>query len=226
MLRSGTIRSARNRVAVVAGGTSLAVAAAMFLHNPSTSTAAAPTDFAGVMAQVASESSMAANAVSSADFYLKIDGIDGESHAKGHEKQIEIESFSWGVTNSGSSVKTGGGGGAGKASFNDFSFSKLLDKASPLIMQAVASGKHIKSVTLYGVSADGERGGQDFMTITLSDVLISSYQNAGSGGGGGLQDSLSLNFTKITFDYKPQNPDGSLGSAVHAGWDLKAGKGI
>ncbi len=79
-------------------------------------------------------------------------------------------------------------------------------------------------MTLYGVQAGGDRAPADFMTITLSDVLVSSYTNNGSGGGGGLQDQFSVNFAKITFDYRPQNPDGSLGSAVHAGWDLKANK--
>ena len=222
MLRSGSIRSARNRVTVLAGGTALAVTTAMFLHSPSASTAAAPTDLAGVMATVAQASS---TAVSSADYYLKIDGIDGESMAKGHEKQIEIESFSWGVSNTADSTKAGAGR-VGKPKFQDMSIAKMLDKASPLLMQAVASGKAIKTVTLYGVTT-GEASGQTFMTITLSDVLVSSFSESGaSGGGGAPQDSLSLNFTKITFDYKPQNPNGSLGAAVHGGWDLKANKAV
>jgi type VI secretion system secreted protein Hcp len=219
MLRSGSIRSARNRVTVLAGGTALAVTTALLLHNPSTSTAAAPTDLGGVMATVAQAST---TAVSSADYFLKIDGITGESRAKGHEGQIDIESFSWGASNTGTAA-TGGGAGAGKVKFSDFSFSKMLDKASPLLMQAVASGKRIKTVTLYGTAA-GEGNGQTYLTITLTDVLVSSFNESGSGGGGAPQDSLSLNFTKITFDYKPQNPDGSLGTAVHGGWDLKANK--
>ena len=220
MLCSALLRPARNRVTVLASGTALAVSAAMFLHGPTTSTAAAPTDLAGVMAAVAQQSSLA---VGSADFYLKIDGIQGESRAKGHEGQIDVESFSWGVSNT---PAAGGAGRVGKPKFSDISISKLLDKASPLLMQAVANGKANKSVTLYGAAAGGERSGADFLTITLSDVLVSSFQESGASGGGGLQDSLSLNFTRITFDYKPQNADGSLGSAVHGGWDLKANKAV
>lgn len=221
MLHPGIIRAARNRVAALAAATALAVLMATLLHGPGTSDRAAPMDLAGLMAAVAQESDTAANAVSASDYYLKIDGIPGEATDKAHAGQIEIQSFSWGATNSGSVAGPGGGAGAGKVSFSDFSFSKLQDKASPLLLQYVASGKPIARVTLYGVSAGKER--VDYMTLTLSDVLISSFQTAGSSGSGPM-DSVSLNFAKMSYDYRPQGADRKFGTAVHGGWDLRANK--
>ena len=81
------------------------------------------------------------------DAFLKIDGIDGESTDKFHPGEIEISSFSWGVTQTGS-IGSGGGGGAGKASFQDLHFSSSISKASPNLMIACATGEHIKEATL------------------------------------------------------------------------------
>lgn len=216
MLRTDIARTAKTRVAVLAIGTVLAVGSATAMHGTDAVTATTTTDLAGMMATVANEST---NAIGSSDYYLKIDGIAGESRVKGHENEIQIESFSWGATNTSSETRRA----SGKVSFSDFSFAKMLDKASPLLFQAVASGKRLPKVTFYGVST-GERAG-DYLTITLSDVLVSSYQNSGASGGAP-SDSFSVNFAKITFDYKPQNADGSFGTAVHGGWDLKANKAV
>lgn len=85
-----------------------------------------------------------------------------------------ILSFSWGVTQSG--TIGGGGGGAGKASFQDFTFTKGLSALSTTLFNDCATGKHIKSVTIQLL--DGQ--GKPVATITLSDVLVSSYQMGSS----------------------------------------------
>lgn len=153
------------------------------------------------------------------DYFLKLDGIEGESTDQRHKGEISIESFSWGVSQTG--LKSGGGGGAGKASFQDFHFTSKMSKASPLLMLSVATGQHIKNAILIGRRTDGEK----FMEIKLSDVLISSYQDGGNGGTMPT-DQFSLNFAKIEFEYTPQNEDGSTGSPVKAGYDVKANKKI
>lgn len=154
------------------------------------------------------------------DFLLEIDGIKGESNDTKHPGTIEIESFSWGATNSGAHA-TGGGGGAGKVSFQDLHFSTGVNKSSPLLMLACASGQHIKKAVLFVRKQGGDQ--QEYYTITLEDVLVSSYQSGGSSGGGASvpTDQFSLNFTQIKYEYKPQKPDGSLDSAVSAGWNVK-----
>lgn len=155
------------------------------------------------------------------DFLLEIDGIKGESSDSKLKETIEIESFSWGATNTGSHA-SGGGGGAGKVSFQDLHFTTHVNKASPLLMLACASGQHIKKAVLHVRKQGGEQ--QEYYTLTMDDLLVSSYQSGGSSGSGVPTDQFSLNFTKIKFEYKPQKPDGTLDSAQTAGWDVKTNK--
>lgn len=153
------------------------------------------------------------------DYLLEIDGIKGESQDKKHKETIEIESFSWGASNAGSHG-SGAGGGAGKVSFQDLHFTTKVHKGSPVLMQSCAEGKHIKKAVFFVRKHGG--GQQEFYTITLEDLLVSSYQSGGSEGGDALPtDQFSLNFTKIKFEYKPQKTDGSLDAAVTATWNTK-----
>lgn len=160
-----------------------------------------------------------------ADFFLKIsDGIDGESQDDKHKNEIEVDSWSWGVTQSGTAGRTGTGQGAGKASFHDIHFTAKVNKASPKLMLASATGQHLGEATLSVRKAGGQQ--EDYLKIKLSGVLISSYQEAGSGHGGDVVpvDQFSLNFSKIEITYKQQNEKGSVGSPVVTGYDLTANK--
>jgi type VI secretion system secreted protein Hcp len=153
------------------------------------------------------------------DYFLKIDGVEGESTDEGHKGEIEVLSWSWGVSNSGARA-IGSGAGAGKANFQDISITKFLDKASPQLFLATASGKHYPTATLMA-AADADRDGkQDYYVIKLTDVIVSSFQQSGASGGDKPTESISLNFAKIEIEYMPQKPDGSLDAPVKAGWDL------
>jgi type VI secretion system secreted protein Hcp len=156
------------------------------------------------------------------DYFLKVDGIDGESTNSRHGGEIEIESFSWGATQSGTGA-TGGGGGAGKVSFQDLHFTTKTSKASPKLMLACATGEHIKQVVLTG-EVSGKKG-QKFLEIKMEDVLVSSFQQGGSVDSYQTE-SISMNFAKIMFTYYPVNPDGSLGAPVSGGWDIKENKQV
>jgi type VI secretion system secreted protein Hcp len=156
------------------------------------------------------------------DYFLKIEGIQGESRDAKHKDQIELESFSWGETQSGI---VGPGGGAGKVQMQDFHFVKRLDKASPKLFLACASGQHIKGATLVARKAGKDQ--QEFLIYKFTDILVSSYQTGGSAHGELLpMDQVSFNFARIQVEYRPQNPDGSLGTAVKAGWDVTQNKPI
>jgi type VI secretion system secreted protein Hcp len=156
------------------------------------------------------------------DYLLLIDGIKGESKDDRHPDSIEIDSFSFGVSNSGAAAG-GGGGGAGKASFQDISFTTRVSKATPLLMQACATGQHIKKATLFGRKAGSDQ--QEYYTVTLGDALVSSYVQGGSNGAEAVpQDSFSMNFSKIEIVYLPQNADGSFGDPVRFGFDRNAGR--
>ncbi|HMT09130.1 MAG TPA: type VI secretion system tube protein Hcp [Pyrinomonadaceae bacterium] len=158
------------------------------------------------------------------DYYLKIDGIDGESADHKHKGSIDIESFSWGASQAGSHA-SGGGGGAGKVSMQDFHFVMKVNKSSPKLMLACATGQHIKKAVLIARKAGKEQ--QEYMKVTLSDILVSSYQTGGSESSNTLpSDQISLNFAKIEVEYKEQKPDGTLGGAIKAGYDVKANKAV
>jgi type VI secretion system secreted protein Hcp len=140
------------------------------------------------------------------DFFLKIDGIKGESTDTQHKDHIQIESFSWGVSNS--STVTGGGS-AGKATFKEFTVTKKTDRSSPPLMLSCAAGTHIPSAT-FVVRRAAEPGApptEGYYVITLNDVLVSSFSTAGNGTDDKPTESVSLNFAKIEFSYRPD--DGS-----------------
>ena len=158
------------------------------------------------------------------DYYLKIDGVEGESTDSKHKGTIDIESFSWGVTQAGDH-STRGGGGAGKAVFQDLHFTSKMSKASPKLMLACAEGTHIKSAVLISRKAGGKQ--EEYLKVTMSDLIISSYQSGGSGHSDVIPtDQFSLNFAKIEYEYKEQKADGTLGGAVKTGYDIKANKKV
>lgn len=152
------------------------------------------------------------------DYFLKIDGVDGESTDKAHKGEIDVMSWSWGESNSGSSA-AGGGGGAGKVSMDDFHFVMQFNKASPKLILACATGEHVKEATLVCRKAGGDQ--QEYMKIKMSDLVIASYRTGGSSGDVIPVDQIALNFSKIEVEYKPQKADGSLDSPVKTGYDLK-----
>ena len=154
------------------------------------------------------------------DYFLKIDGIDGESVDAQHKGEIDVESWSWGETHA--SQGAGGGGGAGKVVRQDFHFVVHTGKQSPKLMLACATGQHIKT----GVLTVRKSGGDtqlEFLKFQLGDVLVSSY-NIGAtqvGGDPAPRDSFSLNFVKIAMTETSQSPSGAPGTAAAGGFDFQ-----
>jgi type VI secretion system secreted protein Hcp len=157
------------------------------------------------------------------DYFLKIDGIQGESKADKHKDEMDIISFSWGATQSGT-FAFGGGGGAGKVSMQDFHFTMYDNKASPALFLACATGDHLKSAILTARKAGKDQ--QEYLKVTMSDCLVSSFQTGGSGGADQIPtDQISLNFSKIEWEYKEQDATGKLTGSVKKWFDLKSVKG-
>jgi type VI secretion system secreted protein Hcp len=153
------------------------------------------------------------------DIFAKIGDIKGESTDSKHKGEIDILSFSWGVTNSG--TIGGGGGGAGKATFQDLSFTHSIDKASPLLLKACATGEHIKEATITQRKAG--KGQQEYLIIKMNDIIITGVSLSSSESGGS-SENISMAFAKVDLEYKPQRPDGSLDAGIHFKYDIKANK--
>ena len=157
------------------------------------------------------------------DYFLKIDGIEGESQDSKHKGEIEIESWSFGEVQTGT-ASHGGGLGAGKVQMQDFNFVMKVNKASPKLFLACARGDHIKSAVLTCRKAGKDQ--QEYLKVTFSDILVSSFQTSGAASSDMLpMDQISLNFSKIEFEYREQKPDGTLGGAIKAWYDLKKVQG-
>jgi len=153
------------------------------------------------------------------DVFLKINGIEGESADDKHKNQIDVLSYSFGITQTGT-MSYGGGGGAGKANFGDFSFMMRMNKATPKLMNAVSTGKHIADAQLFCRKAGGTQ--EEYMTYKFYDLLVSSYQTSASSEEP--TESISFNYSKMEMEYKLQDAKGKVTPAGDFKYDVKANK--
>ncbi len=151
------------------------------------------------------------------DMFLKFEGIEGESMDSTHAKTIDVLAWSWGLSQSGT-THMGMGAGAGKASFQDLSITKYIDRSSPTLMQHVAGGKHIEKAKLIVRKAGGDP--LEYYVIDMRDIMITSVATGGSGGEDRLTENVSINFADFKVIYTPQNKDGSGAAAVNFGWGI------
>ena len=149
------------------------------------------------------------------DMYLKIDTIDGETtdSVMKTEKAIDILAWSWGVSNSGT-THMGGGGGSGKANFQDVSLTKYIDVASHALLLGCATGEHFLKAVLTVRKAGKTQ--QPYVTITMEEVIITSVSTGGSGGEDRLTENLTLNFAKVKFEYFQQDDKGVVSKTAKA----------
>ena len=153
----------------------------------------------------------------STDIFVKIDGIKGESKGKGHEKEIDVLAWSFGVSQSGS-FGQGGGGGSGKANVQDLTFTKHIDSASSDLMLATFCGKHIPEV-VFTMQKAGENP-LVYMKITLTNVIVTNHITGGTPGEERPTENISLNFEKIKYEYDSQNEKGGKGEHYQMGWNV------
>ncbi len=152
------------------------------------------------------------------DAFLKLGDIKGESAVKGHVDEIDVQTWSWGLSQSGS-THMGRGGGAGKVNVQDLSFSHFLDCASPNLIKSVCVGKHFPEAKLILRKA-GETP-LDYLTITLKEVVITSISTGGSSGEERLMESVTLNFAEFTYSYQPQDGKGAKkGGAIEVNYKI------
>lgn len=154
------------------------------------------------------------------DTHIKFDGIDGESTNKDHKGEIDVLSWSWGLTQAGN-PSNGGGSGRSKAVPGEFRIVHSYDKASPLLARTAASGQHIKSAVLMARKA-GE-GQKDFLKVTMKEVFITSVQ-ASASDREGIAEEVAMSYAAIDFSYAPSTSKGSLGTPVTFDWNIRTGQ--
>lgn len=159
------------------------------------------------------------------DYFLKIDGIEGESQDARHRGEIVLDAWSFGGTAEGMvggkpSAPARSGVASGRFSAQDFQFTAKVSKASPKLFETCVTGARLREAAMSARKAGAEQ--QDYLRIRLSDVVISSYQQGGSSASGDVPvDQVSCSFARIEIEYKEQRPDGSLGGSVSVMFDLR-----
>lgn len=156
------------------------------------------------------------------DIFLKINGINGESLDDAHKDEIEILNWDWEIVQE-STMHSGSGGGAGKATVKDLSFEHTIDRASPNLMKYALTGKHIDEAVLVMRKAGGNP--LEYLKITMNDVLVTRVKPSGSKNDlDKSREFVSLSFSMVKQEYVVQNAKGGSGGAVTAGYDIKGNK--
>lgn len=157
------------------------------------------------------------------DFFLKLEGpdVEGEAMDSQHADEISIDSWSWGMNQSGT-MHVAKGGGAGKVDVQDLSLTKKVDKATANLMQHCCKGTQFETATLVCRKASGDGGQLEYLKVEMKPVIITSVQGGGSGGDDDLFENVSLNFGQYTVTYVPQDNDGSaLPEIGPVGWNMQ-----
>ena len=150
------------------------------------------------------------------DIFAKLGDIKGESIDAKHKDEIEVLSYSWGVTNPGNIH----GGAAPKSTFQDLSITHHIDKASPALMRACATGEHFKDATITHRKAG--KGQLEFLVIKMNDVIITGVSHTRDANE--TSESVSMAFAKVDLEYRPQKSDGSLDAGIHFKYDIAGNK--
>jgi type VI secretion system secreted protein Hcp len=156
------------------------------------------------------------------NIYLKLDGVDGESLDTDHTAWIELESWSWGVSNPATFTK-GQGGQATQAHIAGFNIQKLCDKSSVTLFKNCTTGKHIPKATLSCLKLDGDTR-VEYFKVDFTDLLVEGVNWSAAGGGHEIHESVSLVFSEFKETYKLQQDTGGGQGSVEFGYDLQSSK--
>lgn len=153
------------------------------------------------------------------DMFIKIGDLKGESVDKTHKDEIDVLAWSWGMSQSGT-THMGPGGGAGKVNVQDLSFTKYVDKSSPVLIKGCCKGIHFPEAKLTVRKAGGDA--LEYIKLTMKEVIVTSISTGGSGGEDRLTENVTLNFAQFKIEYTPQKADGTADAVVEQAWDIAA----
>ncbi len=151
------------------------------------------------------------------DYFLKIDGIDGESADAKHAAEIQLNHFTMGAVNRGRQ----GDYKVGKAVFDDARFRAMVDASYPKLKQACATGEKLAKAVLTCRKAG--RNQQDYLRVTFSEVQVTRCR-LDAGGESYPMMEFTLSFSKKQIEYKEQKQDGTLGGSIMASFDLRTAR--
>jgi type VI secretion system secreted protein Hcp len=148
--------------------------------------------------------------------YIKMAGIDGGSTSSGHEKEIEVMSWSHGFSQPTSPVRsTAGAGSVEQANHSNFTFTKYIDSATDDLLGFCWSGKQIATAVVTCYRADGAKDNKpvEYLKIEMQHVVVSNYSISG-GAGDVPVENVSLDYGIVKYTYLPQKKDDGTGGSA------------
>jgi len=154
------------------------------------------------------------------DMFLRIEGIKGESKDSKRTDHIQVLSWQWDVSQTGT-AGSGTGLTAGKVEHHDIEIRKLVDKASPILYKFCCSGDHIASADLYVRKAAGGTEALEYIVLHFEDLVITGFTLGGQPQADQIEEVVKLNYAKVHITYTPQDNKGQGMPPVLAGWNLQ-----
>jgi type VI secretion system secreted protein Hcp len=152
-----------------------------------------------------------------ADMFLKLTNIKGESVDAKHPNEIEVLSWSFGASQTGS-AHSGTGSGTGKVAIQDLTVTHYVDSASTDLLKHLTNGKHIDEGLLVVRKAGGTA--VEYLKIKMEQVMVTHISNGGGAGQDRITENVTLNFRKFTQSYTPQDEKGSPRPSSDFTWDI------
>jgi type VI secretion system secreted protein Hcp len=165
-----------------------------------------------------------------ADMFLKLDGIAGDATDDKHKGEINLTSVAFalgrGGDGTGSAAGVPGAAPTAKSRLQTLRVDKLYDAASPKLLRAAATGRHIKSAVLtFRRSGDND---VEFLRYTLGDVQVTSYDQGGKDGDardlGSLEEEVGLTAARVHVTEQTVDADGKKGPVLNADWTVPKAK--
>ncbi|HUB00653.1 MAG TPA: type VI secretion system tube protein Hcp [Terracidiphilus sp.] len=153
------------------------------------------------------------------DYFLEVEGIQGESQDENFKNQIQLLSWSWGAANL-SSVSGTGGSGAGKCDCSDFSCMTNFDKSTPKLFKSITKGTHITKGTLSAVKSGAE--GKPYLKVNFAEIFVTGLQMSASSEVPSV--SVSFTYNEIGIEYSVQDEKGNLASTGEVKFNTKQNK--
>ncbi len=157
----------------------------------------------------------------SCDMFMKIDDVKGESVDSVHAGEIDVQSWSWGSSQTGSS-QIGGGSGAGKAMVSDLTFSMHFEKSCPVLLGMLLTGKPFQTAQLTLRKAGATP--LEYIKVIMQGGIISNISFGGAPSSDFQDVTVSLNFGYVEVHYTPQAADGSGQADVTTQYNIAQNK--
>jgi type VI secretion system secreted protein Hcp len=157
------------------------------------------------------------------DVFIRLSGITGESKDAKHKGEIDAVSWSWGTTTPTSRATSGASSAAVRPVFDQLTFVKTIDSASPQLLQCATSGKHIPEVVLTVRMAGKSQ--IEYIRLKLKDVSISFMKLTGGSSDSVVPlEEIGLSFTALEYSVAPIGPNGTPGTPITASFNFSTGK--